>query len=242
MIQDCVYCWSTIASEGALANRHVNRRDARCAEARTGHSGHYSSTRPHHANARVFVVGNVDVSITIDYRRNGIPEKSVDGQPVIAAETGGRLTRNRLNRPALRSQFPNARPGTGKIEITSSVDGDPRGTRDSCVDAWPSVPAIHGGARSRYRRDNSRRGVHSPDPIVVTIGNVDVPGGIQRYGDRFADRRIGCLTAIAAVSQDSGARDCSDRAISYPDFQDEAAPVRDVNISPFVDRDAGWVV
>jgi hypothetical protein len=62
------------------------------------------------------------------------PALLADFYAVVAVETGDKLTRNRFDRFGIGSEFPNTRPGTGKIKIACGIDRDSRGPRDSGVD------------------------------------------------------------------------------------------------------------
>src|ERR1039457_314989 len=151
------------------------------------------------------------------------------------ASTAGPLSPLKLvtNWPATVSIIPVLAitfPGTRKVDIARSIYRDPRGPRDSCIDGWSSVAAIRRCACSGDRGDDPGRYLDSPHAIVITIGNVDVPGCIQRDTNGSAKHRAGCLTPIAAMTQDSSTSDCGDGAASCPDLADDATPVADVHI------------
>ena len=71
----------------------------------------------------------------------------------------------------------------------------PVGEVEFRVGRRPPIAAISGNARARVRADNSRR-VHFSNPIIVFIGDIEIPLGIQRNRDRRPQRSGGRRASI----------------------------------------------
>ena len=191
---------SAIAGVSALANRYTKRRRARRTRGRTSYGIDDPSTSSHFANAGVLEVRNVDVSETIYCARDWIPEMSIDGRPVVPAETCPELSGHRTDHTGSSRYFSNSIPATTEINISCTIHGDPRWSGNAGVSRWPSVASVCRRACTCDRCNHSGRYLDSPYAIVIGIGNVDVPGVIERETHAFSDHRAGCLTPVTAIA------------------------------------------
>ena len=227
---------STISAESTRANGRAYRSRSGRAGAGAHHGGHYSHLLSRSCGCRSFHnPANKDVPFRVDRPGNRISQKeSVDGRPAIAFNEGGVMAYMQcFNNPVIGPGFPNARPGTGKVNIACAVHRDPGRPRDACIDGRAPIAAVLRYARSGNRGDDPGQDLHSPYAIVIAIVYVEVPGSVQRDPDGFSDRCTGRLSLIAAVAQNSLLTRLwrAHRPASGFRCADEAAPVIDDSIA-----------
>ena len=83
-------------------------------------------------------------------------------------------------------------------EITRRVDREANGRVEHGVDRG-AVVAEARRVITRDRQDNAG-GRHFTDDIIASVGNEEVPGGIEREAAGMEERGGGCLTSIAGIA------------------------------------------
>jgi len=96
-------------------------------------------------------------------------------------------------------------PGIGNVQIPFGVHRYVRRIIQLGLGCLTAVAAVTRNSSSCHRRDRAGCPVDLAYPVLVAVGNVEVPGRVRDHSNGEIQFRINCRIAVSAKARDPGA-------------------------------------
>src|SRR5580658_8376520 len=113
----------------------------------------------------------------------GVRELTVDRSPPVAAITGDAITGIISDRTRIIDFSDLAVASIIHIEIAGIVHDDSKRAVECRIDGRPAIAAFASRAGTGNRCNNAGS-IYLPDPLIITIGNIDISGSVKPHCTR----------------------------------------------------------